>query len=49
MPVSKVDARCFNLSRRVDEFLSLGNANKTDLTPTDFWKEIVQSEEAVSR
>ncbi len=47
--MSKVDARCFNLSQRVDDFLNLGNANRTDLTPSDFWKEIVQSEEAVSR
>lgn len=49
MPVSKVDSRCFNLSQTVDQFLCLGNANKTNLTPPDFWKELVQSEAAVSR
>lgn len=49
MPVSKVDSRCFNLSQKIDQFLSLGNANKTDLTPPDFWKELVQSEDVVSR
>ena len=49
MPVSKVDSRCFNLSQRIDQFLSLSNASKTNITPPDFWKDLVQSEDAVSR
>lgn len=49
MPVSKVDSRCFNLSQKINQFLSLENASRFDLTPPEFWKEIVQNEEAVSR
>ena len=49
MPVSKVDSRCFNLSQKINQFLSLESASRFDLTPPEFWKEIVQSEEAVSR
>ena len=49
MPVSKVDSKCFNLTKKVDTFLSLGNVGKNDLTPPDFWKELAQSEETVSR
>lgn len=49
MPVSKVDSKCFNLSIKVEPFLSLENVGKPNLTPPDFWKEITSSEEAVSK
>ena len=49
MPQSKIDSKCFNLTKKVDEFLSLSNVGRTDLTPPGFWKELSSDEEAVSR
>ena len=49
MPQSKIDSKCFNLTKKVDEFLSLSNVGRTDLTPPGFWKELASDEEAVSR
>ena len=49
MPQSKIDSKCFNLTKKVDNFLSLSNVGRTDLTPPGFWKELASDEEAVSR
>lgn len=49
MPQSKIDSKCFNLTKKVDSFLSLSNVGRTDLTPPGFWKELASDEEAVSR
>lgn len=49
MPQSKIDSKCFNLTKKVDHFLSLSNVGRTDLTPPGFWKELASDEEAVSR
>lgn len=49
MPQSKIDSKCFNLTKKVDKFLSLSNVSRTDLTPSGFWKELASNEEAVSR
>ncbi|XP_064406561.1 uncharacterized protein LOC135351490 isoform X2 [Halichondria panicea] len=50
MPISssKVDSKCFNLCLKVEEFLKLENYGKPNLTPPDFWKQLSNSEEAVS-
>jgi hypothetical protein len=49
MPQSKIDSKCFNLTKKVDQFLSLSNVGRTDLTPPGFWKELASNEETVSR
>ena len=52
MPVhakAKVDSKCFSLTMKADAFLSLGNAGKEPVVPADFWKELSQDPEAVSR
>ena len=49
MPQSKIDSKCFNLTKKVDVFLSLSNYGRTNLAPPDFWKELARDEEAVSR
>ena len=49
MPQSKIDSKCFNLTKKVDKFLSLSNFSRTDLTPPDFWRELATDEETVSR
>ena len=51
MPVHghKVDSKCFGMSRKVDAFLGLGNVGKSPYLPADFWGDLSQSKEAVSR
>ena len=51
MPVHghKVDSKCFSMSRKVDGFLGLGNVGRSPYLPSDFWRDLSQSKEAVSR
>lgn len=51
MPVhgQKVDSKCFTLCRKVDSFLSLENVGKMPAVPPDFWKDLPQNPDLVSR
>ena len=50
MPTSKIDSKCFNLTTKVDAFLSLENAVGRPLpVPQDFWRELTLSQDTVSR
>lgn len=51
MPVvSKVDSKCVNVTRKLDALLSLANTGgKPPPAPQDFWKELAQSPDNVSR
>lgn len=45
----KIDQKCLSLCAEVDGFLSLEALRKGNATPTDFWKELDNSPETVSR